>query len=98
MLRFFRFFLLDVTLAKTADLPTILERDLQKLKLDEKEIQQEQMIKETQFNEYYQNMLSCLSSLESLVKDRRLKTQKETDEVTTTWLTTRCDAMCLKIK
>ncbi|ELU12924.1 hypothetical protein CAPTEDRAFT_198726 [Capitella teleta] len=87
-----------LTFARTSELPTNLEQDLQKLKLDEREIKKEQSIQETQYSEYYQNLLRSLSLLESLVKNRRLKSQVESDEVSTLWLTTRCDALCLKIK
>lgn len=86
------------TLAKSSQLPALMEAQKRKLEEDTQQLERLRMAKEKQFQTYYQTLLDSLHLLEELITKYRLQNQMEHDTVSAEWLVGKCDGLCLKIK
>ncbi|XP_022343998.2 HAUS augmin-like complex subunit 4 [Crassostrea virginica] len=86
------------TLAKSSQLPALMEAQKRKLEEDKHQLERLRAAKEKQFQTYYQTLLDSLHLLEKLITKYRLQSQTEHDTISAEWLVGKCDGLCLKIK
>lgn len=84
--------------AKASQLPAVIDSECHQLKQMKSKLEKEKYIKDKQFWLYYQTLLDSLSLLEKLICQYRLQNQTENDTITTEWLVSKCDGLCLKIR
>ncbi|XP_076111308.1 HAUS augmin-like complex subunit 4 [Mytilus galloprovincialis] len=87
-----------LTFAKASQLPAMIDSECHELKQMKVKLNKEKHRKDKQFWLYYQTLLDSLSLLEDLICRYRLQNQTEHDTVTTEWLVSKCDGLCLKIR
>ncbi|XP_064599310.1 HAUS augmin-like complex subunit 4 [Liolophura sinensis] len=85
-------------LAKASQLPGLLETEAQHLENNKKQLKMDNLKMHKQLWRYFEALMDSIAVLENLLVNHRLKIQVERDDITSTWLTAKCDAMCLKIK
>ncbi|XP_061163614.1 HAUS augmin-like complex subunit 4 [Saccostrea echinata] len=86
------------SLAKSSQLPALMESQKRKLEEDKHQLERLYIVREKQFQTYYQTLLDSLHLLEELISKYRLQSQAEHDTVSSEWLVAKCDGLCLKIK
>ncbi|XP_025076361.1 HAUS augmin-like complex subunit 4 isoform X2 [Pomacea canaliculata] len=87
-----------LTMAKSTQLPALVERSQALLDENRKQLKQIRSMREKQFWRYFHTLLESLSILDKMVNTYRLGKQSQYTSITADWLAARCDAMCFKIK
>ncbi|XP_060068539.1 HAUS augmin-like complex subunit 4 [Ylistrum balloti] len=82
----------------TTQLPALVESDKHRLQKKKAILKKVKHDKDKQFWLYYKTLIDSLGLLEEVVSKYRFQNQTEQNTVTTEWLMSRCDGLCLKIR
>ncbi|XP_074090989.1 HAUS augmin-like complex subunit 4 [Macrotis lagotis] len=85
-------------IAKIWQLADVLTSEKQENQNAKKQQKEQTMLLEKQSSTYSQVLLRCLSLLQRLLQEHRLKTQSELDQINAQYLEIKCSAMILKLR
>ncbi|XP_072480706.1 HAUS augmin-like complex subunit 4 isoform X4 [Notamacropus eugenii] len=84
--------------AKVWQLANVLTSEKQENQNAKKQQKEQTVLLEKQSSIYSQVLLRCLSLLQKLLQEHRLKTQSELDQINAQYLEIKCSAMILKLR
>uniref|UniRef100_A0A7N4UZD3 HAUS augmin like complex subunit 4 n=1 Tax=Sarcophilus harrisii TaxID=9305 RepID=A0A7N4UZD3_SARHA len=84
--------------AKVWQLADVLTSEKQENQNAKKQQKEQTVLLEKQSSTYSQVLLRCLSLLQRLLQEHRLKTQSELDQINAQYLEIKCSAMILKLR